>query len=31
MVSIGRYRRDDIDATHYPIFHQFEGLPSTAG
>ncbi|HKD34608.1 MAG TPA: phenylalanine--tRNA ligase subunit alpha [Gaiellaceae bacterium] len=27
MVSIGRvYRRDDIDATHYPIFHQFEGL-----
>jgi phenylalanyl-tRNA synthetase alpha chain len=27
MVSIGRvYRRDAIDATHYPIFHQFEGL-----
>jgi phenylalanyl-tRNA synthetase alpha chain len=27
MVSIGRcYRRDTIDATHYPIFHQFEGL-----
>jgi phenylalanyl-tRNA synthetase alpha chain len=27
MVSLGRcYRRDDIDATHYPIFHQFEGL-----
>jgi phenylalanyl-tRNA synthetase alpha chain len=27
MVSIGRcYRRDDIDATHFPIFHQFEGL-----
>jgi phenylalanyl-tRNA synthetase alpha chain len=27
MVSIGRvYRRDDIDATHYPIFLQFEGL-----
>jgi phenylalanyl-tRNA synthetase alpha chain len=27
MVSIGRcYRRDAVDATHYPIFHQFEGL-----
>ena len=27
MVSIGRvYRRDTIDATHYPTFHQFEGL-----
>ena len=27
MVSIGRvYRRDTPDATHYPIFHQFEGL-----
>jgi phenylalanyl-tRNA synthetase alpha chain len=27
MVSIGRcYRRDAIDATHYPTFHQFEGL-----
>jgi phenylalanyl-tRNA synthetase alpha chain len=27
MVSLGRcYRRDAIDATHYPIFHQFEGL-----
>ncbi len=27
MVSIGRvYRRDDITATRYPIFHQFEGL-----
>jgi phenylalanyl-tRNA synthetase alpha chain len=27
MLSIGRvYRRDTIDATHYPIFHQFEGL-----
>jgi phenylalanyl-tRNA synthetase alpha chain len=27
MVSIGRcYRRDTVDATHYPIFHQFEGL-----
>ncbi len=27
MVSIGRvYRRDAITATHYPIFHQFEGL-----
>src|SRR5215204_666084 len=27
MVSIGRvYRRDSIDATHFPIFHQFDGL-----
>jgi len=27
MISIGRvYRRDTIDATHFPIFHQFEGL-----
>ena len=27
MCSIGRvYRRDTIDATHFPIFHQFEGL-----
>ncbi len=27
LVSIGRvYRRDTIDATHFPIFHQFEGL-----
>jgi phenylalanyl-tRNA synthetase alpha chain len=27
MVSIGRvYRRDDITATRYPIFHQIEGL-----
>ncbi|MGZ8716891.1 MAG: phenylalanine--tRNA ligase subunit alpha [Gaiellaceae bacterium] len=27
MVSMGRvYRRDTIDATHFPIFHQFEGL-----
>src|SRR4029078_2635097 len=27
MVSIGRcYRRDAIDATHYPIFHQLERL-----
>jgi phenylalanyl-tRNA synthetase alpha chain len=32
MVSIGRvYRRDDIDATHYPIFHQFEGLAIDKG
>jgi phenylalanyl-tRNA synthetase alpha chain len=23
---IGRYRRDEIDATHYPVFHQMEGL-----
>jgi phenylalanyl-tRNA synthetase alpha chain len=27
MVSIGRtYRRDEITATRFPIFHQFEGL-----
>jgi phenylalanyl-tRNA synthetase alpha chain len=27
MVSLGRcYRRDAIDATHFPVFHQFEGL-----
>jgi phenylalanyl-tRNA synthetase alpha chain len=27
MVSLGRcYRRDTVDATHYPIFHQVEGL-----
>jgi len=27
MVSIGRvYRRDDVTATRFPIFHQFEGL-----
>jgi phenylalanyl-tRNA synthetase alpha chain len=32
MVSIGRvYRRDAIDATHYPIFHQFEGLAIDKG
>jgi phenylalanyl-tRNA synthetase alpha chain len=32
MVSLGRvYRRDDIDATHYPIFHQFEGLAVDRG
>ncbi len=32
MVSIGRcYRRDTIDATHYPIFHQFEGLSVDKG
>jgi phenylalanyl-tRNA synthetase alpha chain len=32
MVSIGRcYRRDAIDATHYPIFHQFEGLAVDEG
>ena len=32
MVSIGRvYRRDTIDATHYPIFHQFEGLAIDEG
>ena len=27
MVSLGRcYRRDTVDPTHYPIFHQVEGL-----
>jgi phenylalanyl-tRNA synthetase alpha chain len=32
MVSIGRtYRRDSIDATHFPIFHQFEGLAIDRG
>jgi phenylalanyl-tRNA synthetase alpha chain len=32
MVSLGRcYRRDTIDATHYPIFHQFEGLAVDKG
>ena len=32
MVSLGRcYRRDTIDATHYPIFHQFEGLAIDRG
>jgi phenylalanyl-tRNA synthetase alpha chain len=32
MVSLGRcYRRDDIDATHFPIFHQFEGLAVDRG
>ena len=32
MVSIGRvYRRDAIDATHFPIFHQFEGLAIDEG
>jgi phenylalanyl-tRNA synthetase alpha chain len=32
MVSIGRvYRRDTTDATHYPIFHQFEGLAVDKG
>ncbi len=32
MVSLGRcYRRDTIDATHYPIFHQFEGLAVDRG
>ena len=32
MVSIGRtYRRDTIDATHFPIFHQFEGLAIDRG
>jgi phenylalanyl-tRNA synthetase alpha chain len=32
MVSIGRtYRRDAVDATHFPIFHQFEGLAVDKG
>ena len=32
LVSIGRvFRRDTIDATHYPIFHQFEGLAVDKG
>jgi phenylalanyl-tRNA synthetase alpha chain len=32
MVSIGRvYRRDAVDATHFPIFHQFEGLAIDRG
>jgi phenylalanyl-tRNA synthetase alpha chain len=32
MVSIGRvYRRDTIDATHFPVFHQFEGLAIDTG
>ena len=32
MVSIGRvYRRDTIDATHFTMFHQFEGLAVDEG
>ena len=32
MVSIGRvYRRDTVDATHFTIFHQFEGLAVDRG
>jgi phenylalanyl-tRNA synthetase alpha chain len=32
LISIGRvYRRDTIDATHFPIFHQFEGLAIDKG
>jgi phenylalanyl-tRNA synthetase alpha chain len=32
IISIGRvYRRDTIDATHFPVFHQFEGLASDKG
>ncbi len=32
MVSLGRcYRRDTPDATHYPIFHQVEGLAVDRG
>ena len=29
--SAACYRRDAIDATHYPIFHQFEGLAVDRG
>ena len=32
MVSLGRvYRRDTVDATHYPIFNQVEGLAVDRG
>jgi len=32
MVSLGRvYRRETIDASHYPIFHQVEGLAVDRG
>lgn len=32
IISIGRvYRRDTIDATHFPVFHQFEGLAIDKG
>ena len=32
MVSLGRcYRRDNPDATHFPIFHQVEGLAVDEG
>jgi len=32
VVSIGRvYRRDEINPTHFPIFHQFEGLAVDRG
>ena len=32
IVSLGRcYRRDTADATHYPIFHQIEGLAVDRG
>ena len=32
MVSLGRvYRRDTVDATHFPIFHQVEGLAIDRG
>ncbi len=32
IISIGRvYRRDTIDATHFPVFHQFEGLAIDRG
>jgi phenylalanyl-tRNA synthetase alpha chain len=30
-VAPGRsYRTDELDATHTPVFHQVEGLASTA-
>ena len=32
IISIGRvYRRDTIDATHFPVFHQVEGLAIDKG
>lgn len=32
IISLGRvYRPDEVDATHYPMFHQMEGLMVDAG
>jgi len=32
VISLGRvYRPDEVDATHYPMFHQMEGLSVAAG